>query len=145
MADDALLGGLLHDIGKLALATSQQVPYDEVLRLAHEKELSLWHAERALLGVSHAEVGGYLLSLWGLPQAVVEAVTLHHEPSASPSARFTPLTAVHAANGIVYERSPQWLNAKVRHLDDKYLETLGLQHMVSQWIADDAAASVGAK
>lgn len=146
LSDDALLAGLLHDIGKLALATSQQIPYDEVLRLAHEKDLSLWHAERALLGVSHAEVGGYLLSLWGLPQAVVEAVALHHEPSASPSARFTPLTAVHAANGILYERAPQWLSgAGGKYFDDAYLEKLGLQHTVSQWIADDSLLAVGVR
>jgi HD-like signal output (HDOD) protein len=42
--------------------------------------LSVLEAERERLGCSHAEIGGALLSLWNMPAAVVEAVTLHHTP-----------------------------------------------------------------
>jgi HD-like signal output (HDOD) protein len=33
-------------------------------------------------GATHAEIGAYLLGLWGLPYAIVEAVALHHTPTA---------------------------------------------------------------
>ena len=42
-------------------------------------------AEQLLFGFTHAEVGAYLLGLWGLPPAAVEAVAFHHEPR--PAAR----------------------------------------------------------
>jgi HD-like signal output (HDOD) protein len=62
---------------------------------------------RALLGTTHAEVGAYLLGLWGLPDAIVEALAFHHCPSACPDQRFSPLTAVHIANALVHtEDSP---------------------------------------
>ncbi len=138
IAADALLAGLLHDVGKLALASCERIPYAEVLRLAHEKDLTLWHAERAVLGLSHAEVGGYLLSRWGLPQTVVEAVALHHEPSISGSTRFAALTAVHVANGIMHNRTPKWLQGTSRRIDDQYLASLDLQQLVTQWIADES-------
>ena len=52
-------------------------------------------------GTTHAEVGAYLLGLWGLPDPIVEAVAWHHNPGGCPGKAFTPLTAVHAADAIV--------------------------------------------
>ncbi len=39
-------------------------------------------AEYAVMKTSHAELGAYLLGLWGLPDSIVEIVAFHHEPSA---------------------------------------------------------------
>lgn len=138
IAHDAMLAGMLHDVGKLALATCEKIRYDEVLQLAHQNNVTLWHAERAVLGLTHAEVGGYLLNLWGLPQTVVEAVALHHEPSAFGGSRFSALTAVHVANGIVHDRSPKWLQGTAGRIDDQYLASLDLQLEIAKWIAEES-------
>jgi HD-like signal output (HDOD) protein len=37
-------------------------------------------AEQAILGMTHAEIGAYLLGLWGMPYPVIEAVCYHHHP-----------------------------------------------------------------
>ena len=70
--------------------------------------------EREVQGSTHAEVGGYLLGLWGLPGSLVDAVRLHHEPSAGQDRTFTTLTAVHVADWLVH-RNPQrtiwWLRS----------------------------------
>ena len=60
-------------------------------------------AEREILGVSHAEVGAYLLGLWGIPFPIVEAVAFHHRPNeVAPESR--PLVAaVHIASGLIEE------------------------------------------
>jgi putative nucleotidyltransferase with HDIG domain len=80
LADDALLAALLHDIGYWVLA--HECPHD--LKRAHawarDKGITLDDAEREVIGASHAQVGAYLLGIWGLPYTVVEAVAHHHAP-----------------------------------------------------------------
>src|SRR5262249_53086902 len=90
---DAALAGLLHDIGKLILAAHVPEAYRDVLARAAQEGQPLWQVERAALGATHADVGAYVLGLWGIPDPVVEAVAWHHRPSDCP-AGFGPLTAV---------------------------------------------------
>ena len=60
-------------------------------------------AEREIFGVTHAEVGAYLLGLWGIPFPIVEAVAFHHRPNeVAPESR--PLVAaIHMASGLIEE------------------------------------------
>jgi len=138
VAHDALLAGVLHDVGKLALATCDKDAYREVLQLAHRKSLTLWHAEQTVFGVTHTEVGGYLLNTWGLSQPIVEAVALHHDPAAFRSTRFSPLTAVHVANGMIHERSPKWLQGTTSRIDGNYVASLSERLKITEWMSQDA-------
>lgn len=98
LADDTMTAGLLHDTGKIVLISSRADDYKKVVKLTKTENISLIEAERFVFGATHAEIGAYLLGLWGLPDSVVEAVAFHHEPLASPSSSFSPLTAVYLAN-----------------------------------------------
>ena len=100
ISHDAYTAALLHDIGKLALAVNLQEPYRDALNLGREKKLPAWEVERQAFGATHAEAGAYLLSLWGLPANVIEAVAGHHLPARELSSEFTPLTALHLANAL---------------------------------------------
>lgn len=93
-ADDSVLAALLHDIGYWVL--SQECPADlsRALDVAVEEGIPLYRAETRVIGASHAEVGAYLLGLWGLPYPVIEAVAHHHEPEKFRSGRFTVLSAL---------------------------------------------------
>ncbi len=73
---------MLHDIGYWILV--QECPKDlaKALELARAEGLPLLECERRITGATHAEIGAYLLGLWGLPHAIVEAVALHHTPTA---------------------------------------------------------------
>jgi HD-like signal output (HDOD) protein/ActR/RegA family two-component response regulator len=75
---DAFLAALLHDCGLLLMVERQPALVREAQALAKLDDCSLQDAERKLWGTSHAEVGAYLLGLWGLPYPVVEAVAWHH-------------------------------------------------------------------
>jgi HD-like signal output (HDOD) protein len=103
LADAACTAGLLHDIGALVLLHA--APPDYVRALERKKELrgDSAAAEREIFGVTHAEVGAYLLGLWGIPFPIVEAVAFHHRPNeVAPESR--PLVAaVHIASGLVEE------------------------------------------
>ena len=100
LAHDAYTAALLHDIGKLALAANLHETYRDALNLGREKNLPAYEVERQAFGATHAEAGAYLLSLWGLPGKIIEAVSAHHLPARELSSEFTALTALHLANKL---------------------------------------------
>jgi HD-like signal output (HDOD) protein/CheY-like chemotaxis protein len=74
----ASLAGMLSEVGHLVIATSLPALYDAAMREAKATGRPTHEVERCVWGTSHAEVGAYLLSLWGMPVAVVDAVGHHH-------------------------------------------------------------------
>lgn len=136
--DDAFLGGTLHDIGKLVLACNCPVEYQEVERMAQEKSIRAWEAERAIFGTAHDEVGGYLLWLWGLPDAITEIVAGHHHLALDPTLTASPVLAVHLADELINARSDQ-------HLDEERLTALGLLDHVADWESMREEVMVGRK
>ena len=70
--------------------------------LRYSETSLLWSVFRLtqMLGCTHAEVGAYLLGLWGLSDQVTIAVAWHHRPAASGTTTLTPLALVHAADAI---------------------------------------------
>ena len=97
--EDAFLGGLLHELGKLVLAANYPREYEETLRKTREQKLTARQAEMETFGTSYADVGAYLLWLWGLPDPVTEIVARHPEPSPDLSAQ--PVVAVHVADALM--------------------------------------------
>jgi HD-like signal output (HDOD) protein len=79
--DDAWLTGLLHDIGYWVLVQECPDELGRALDLSRNQHLPLLECERLTMGSTHAEIGAYLLGLWGLPYSIVEAVALHHAPT----------------------------------------------------------------
>ncbi len=131
--DDAFMAGILHDMGKLILISSLTDPYRETLNLAHNNQISLIEAERQLLGATHAEVGAYLLGLWGFPDAIVEATAFHHRPRHCSEESFGSLTAVHAANALEHELRSDVSDECSAQIDLEYLNKLGLADRLSAW------------
>ena len=60
--DDAITGGLLHDIGLLVLAMNMPKEYRKTRELMRGRGISDWEAEREVLGATHAEAGAYLVA-----------------------------------------------------------------------------------
>lgn len=131
--DQAFTAGLLHDIGKLILAAGCPEQYREVLIDACDNGDGVFQAEEKAFRSSHADVGGYLLGLWGLPTPLVEAVVLHHTPSASGGTGFSPLTAVHVANVLARGHLPPGSELFLARLDAVHLTSAGLMDRVDGW------------
>lgn len=77
-AGEAFLAGLVHDIGYLVLAERAPAALQELAARATAEQRPMWQLEQEVIGAGHAEVGAYLLGVWGLPDPVVEATALHH-------------------------------------------------------------------
>jgi HD-like signal output (HDOD) protein len=133
--DEAFTAGILHDLGKLILAQNFPDDYTEAIAQSDRHNRPLWEVEIERFGASHAELGAYLLGLWGIGEDVVAAVAQHHQPPpAGSAARVTAV--VYAANLLehrlaaepsveelpageveilqqlqVYERMPAWEDA----------------------------------
>lgn len=105
LAEAAFTAGLLHDIGKLILGTQAREALQADVRQSAAAGVPLFVVEEARAGVSHAEVGAYLLGLWGLPHPVVEAVAHHHRPSRVGGGDRRVLFAVHLADALVHAQA----------------------------------------
>jgi HD-like signal output (HDOD) protein len=124
---EAMTAGLLHDCGKLILASSLPTEFDALVIRSRREGAQLYTMEQEAFGCTHAEIGAYLLGLWGLPDPVVAAVAFHHRPSACGSQHFNAVTAVHAANAI---RGGGRLSLPP---DAAYLEALQLTIQYDEW------------
>jgi len=99
--EHAYLAGLLHDIGKLFLATQLPEGYRKIMENSDQNDSPRAEVELDILGVDHSAIGGYLTSLWGLPRKITEAVTFHHTDSLeNPSSTSPVLDAIWHANRL---------------------------------------------
>jgi HD-like signal output (HDOD) protein len=131
--DSSLIGGLLHDVGKLVLAANCPEDYKEVLAIAKNEGLPCHEAERRRFGATHADVGAYLLWLWGLPDALCKAVVFHHRPAECSPNAFTAAAAIHVADALDHELEGFEPSALRAELDMDYLTRLGLAGRLSEW------------
>lgn len=136
LAEDAFTAGMLHDIGVLLLAVALPQRLEQVFHEARQTCRPLPVVEREILGTSHAELGAYLLGIWGLPHPIVEAVAYHHEPHRVSQPRLDVLAGVHIANALVGEIEGREDPHVARpEIDPKYLESIGAADLLEEWRA----------
>lgn len=96
----AFTGGILHDIGELVLATCFPEQYAKVLAYRAQHDCTLVEAERDIIGLDHAVVGGLLADAWRFPASLRSAVADHHAPSAATAVSLADL--MHLADGVAH-------------------------------------------
>ncbi len=155
IAEEALIAGMFHDIGKLILL---KVPrqYKKVVEFIEKNGGDQVEAEYAVLKTSHAELGTYLLGLWGIPDNIVEAVAFHHNPSKlledmfiipgesfnrdltlesdkNHLTSFTTVTAVHVANALMMQKDCSAATTVFPYIDMGYLKAFNLTGKLPKW------------
>lgn len=130
--DDSFTAGLLHDAGKLILASALGEQYGKVLEHSAKADIGLYAAERELLRCCHGQVAAYLFGVWGLPGTIVEAVAWHHDPAGSLSTKFSPLAAVHVASVYHDEKSKSRLRDRTP-IDTAFLAGIGCAENEPMW------------
>jgi putative nucleotidyltransferase with HDIG domain len=96
VATDAFIAGLVHDIGKVVIATVFPEAHAEIVR-RHGPGDPPSAVEREVLGVSHAEIGAYLLGRWGLPLPVLDAIAHHNDDITAMTPVLAVMRAAHVA------------------------------------------------
>ncbi|QLA16406.1 HDOD domain-containing protein [Desulfolutivibrio sulfoxidireducens] len=91
--------GLLVNIGKVVLGAFVEVDADPILELAYSRDIPFEQAERAVLGIDHAEIGAMILEHWNLPAPIVLVVRHRFDPESAP-ARDVALDLVHVGDVV---------------------------------------------
>lgn len=99
--DSSYTAGVLHDVGKFILLNTYTYPQNIIL-LAEQKAIDNLEAELEIYECTHAEIGAYLLGLWGFPLHIVEAVAYHHQPSLLNKSKLNLATIIHLADFLYY-------------------------------------------
>ncbi len=84
-ADSDYVAGLIHDVGKIAMASAFPEHFAEIYIHRTEAEMDLMELEREVLGMDHAELGALYLEKQTLPETFVEIVRFHHQPELAPT------------------------------------------------------------
>jgi putative nucleotidyltransferase with HDIG domain len=130
-----LCAGLLHDVGKAVLAEVAPDHLARALEGARLDRVPLYVAEENLIGVSHAEVGAYLLAMWGVPHLIVEAVAHHHHPERVAHQKLDLVSSLYFANWIAndYEARVSPGLHTYAELNEDIVTTLGVASKFEEW------------
>jgi len=138
-----VLAALVHDVGKLVIAERTPAHFGRALEQARAERKPLHEIEERLSHISHAEVGAYLLSLWGLPYPVVEAVAHHHHPQRVPPNGTDMALLVYVCNLLAHEREALDHGVAPPAFDMELLHRAGIADRLPEWrtIAEATPAS----
>jgi HD-like signal output (HDOD) protein len=132
IAADCFAAGLLHDVGQLFLATHFPEDVDLVRQHSESEHISNLQAEKQVLGTDHTEIGSSLLCRWGLPTSLMDVAAFHHSPGKYEKREFSPVLAVHVADGLAHAESSAHAFCREK-LDTELLEALGFAHKLTEW------------
>ncbi|MBK7104425.1 MAG: HDOD domain-containing protein [Ignavibacteriae bacterium] len=94
---EVFTAGLLHDLGIAIINKFFNKEFKEIINSVKKQNLSYLEAEELHLGITHQEIGRYLVDRWNLPIAIADVINFHHKPSEAENNR--ELTAlVHLAD-----------------------------------------------
>src|SRR5258706_5222661 len=79
LASQALIAGLLHDLGKVTLASNFDDLYGRVHSLARKQPVAIWDIEKEMFGANHGEIGGCLVGMWKMPHFLCDATAFYPE------------------------------------------------------------------
>jgi putative nucleotidyltransferase with HDIG domain len=139
-----MVAGLLHDVGKLVLAEATPEHFARAIAGAQKEKRPLFEVEEELTGVSHAEVGAYLLSMWGIPYLIVEAVAHHHHLERVATEKIDLLASVYFANWLAHEHEAEQRGAAGlpnAPLNPQMVARLGVESRLPEWRAEARSAA----
>lgn len=135
--DLAYTAGLLHDIGKVILNRTMKEAYFEVVEKVSEGEIPFNQVEDEILGFNHAVVGAKVAAKWNLPDQLVEAIALHHDPDhATVNPKLTAI--IHIADAVCVSMGIGiGVDGMLYPISGKAMELLGLDELAIEGIINE--------
>ncbi len=124
---EAFVAGFLHDVGVSIIHRYFKNLFVEISDTVLSQEMSFMQAEKEILGMTHAEVGSYLMGRWNLPKALQQSTLNHHNPVAAED---DPMLSaiVHVADYLTCQLHPEKLFwEKGFELDNQVFEILRIK------------------
>lgn len=125
VADRAFTAGLLHDAGRLVLASRERAKMMRITALSQNTGRATHELEQDELGITHAEVGGNLLALWGMSYEIVDAVTWHHDAARLVGRELDVAVALYCADRVVGSSGQAPFDARAEGTVPPFLEEIG--------------------
>src|SRR4051795_4751459 len=141
--EEAFTASMLHAVGLLVLAQSDPYELGEVIAAARERGVPLQSVEYEWRGSSHAELGAYVLGMWGLPDTIVEGGAHQHRAERIFAPVHDPALVVHVASALAAKLVPDAVAAPAGALDDATLAAAGLTKHVTGWRTLATAEAAG--
>jgi HD-like signal output (HDOD) protein len=123
----------LHDIGRLIVAWKMPERFSSIVELTERDGCTSLQAEERILGITHAEIGAYLLGLWGIDSQVVEAVAHHHRPTRIPHTKLDASIAVYLAGLLVEEMETHPNDEHGKELSEADRSSLNILSLAEQY------------
>lgn len=101
--EDCNIAGMLHDIGKVILSVMIPEEFKKVIEIVKTENITVHEAEKELLNTTHADVGSYLMGLWGFSDTQIETVRFHHTEIQNHSNSATIQSIIYASNILDHE------------------------------------------
>jgi putative nucleotidyltransferase with HDIG domain len=98
LLDDAYVGGILHDMGKIIFSNVHPDLLNKIKEFCTEKNLPASTFEDLSAGMNHSEIGALIAEKWNFPEGLVAAIRYHHDPVSAPEAFRTLIYIVYLAN-----------------------------------------------
>ena len=133
VVDETFIAGLMHDVGKLVLGYVIKEEYEKVIKEARARNRRLWKVEADFLGFSHAEVGAYLVGIWGMSENLVETIQYHHSPEKCIQEGLVMLAAIHVANVLDHRLRIVNRGCSLAEYNEEYLKKNGFMGRIGTW------------
>ena len=101
LLDDAYIGGILHDMGKIIFSNVHPDLLNKIKNFCAEKNVTSSAFEDLSAGMNHAELGALIAEKWNFPERLVAAIRFHHDPNAAPPEYKDLVDTVYLANMLL--------------------------------------------
>ncbi len=122
--DDIYVGGILHDLGKIIIATLHPELLDRIINFCAEKEIPTRMLEDLSVGFNHAEIGAMIAEKWNFPEQLIAAIRYHHEPNETDEKFIDVVYTVYLANALTAIEREQ---IAFEHINKDVLNDFGIQ------------------
>jgi putative nucleotidyltransferase with HDIG domain len=96
--DDAFVGGILHDMGKIVFSNVHPDLMRRIYDFCDQKGLPPTTFENLAAGMNHADIGALLAEKWNFPDSLINAIRYHHDPASAPKQDRVLVDTVYLAN-----------------------------------------------